>query len=272
MRRSVVFPLLTLSVTSLGLGAGPVVNPRVFSPGEELRYAVRWQFLRLGTLIVRTTCDSTSGSPGEARITLEVESNPDLAFVSIREHNESVMNTATLYSSSYTGRHMSGDESTDISRVYDTARRVMTFRVADARTHCVLRSDTVRQCTPYVEGPSLLFHTRAIGRSLGEFRVPTCVNENVSTTILNFEGEIEEVEIDAVRNPVRTRYFTGYAEWTGASSAGVSGEFAGWLSDDEASVPIKAELKVVLGSITLELESWHRTGWLPPTGLTAENR
>lgn len=272
MRRAAVVTLAVLTVAGTGYGAGPTRNPRVFSAGEELRYAVRWQFLRLGTLIVRTECDSTSRTSLEARVSLEVESNPDLGFISLREFNQSTMNTATLYSTGFSARHTNGDESTTISRTYDPVRGVMTYAVADARTRRPMVVDTVRQCGPYVEGPSLLFHTRAIGRSLGEFNVPTCVNEKVSNTVLNFSGEIEEVEIDAVRNPVRTRYFTGYAEWTGASTAGVSGAFAGWLSDDEASVPIRAELQVILGSITLELESWRRPGWIPPTGLTAENR
>jgi hypothetical protein len=45
---------------------------------------------------------------------------------------------------------------------------------------------------------------------------------------------------------------------------GMTGEFTGWFSDDEAAVPIKGELKVLLGTVTVELIGWKRSGWSPP--------
>jgi proteasome assembly chaperone (PAC2) family protein len=62
--------------------------------------------------------------------------------------------------------------------------------------------------------------------------------------------------------------YVGLAKWTGASAAGLTGEFEGWISDDSAAIPILAEVKIALGSIWIELESWTRPGWSPPTGWT----
>ncbi|MBK9333544.1 MAG: hypothetical protein IPM96_14365 [Ignavibacteria bacterium] len=42
---------------------------------------------------------------------------------------------------------------------------------------------------------------------------------------------------------------------------GLSGEFAGWFSDDEARVPLKSQMNVIIGSVTLELNSYKRSGW-----------
>jgi hypothetical protein len=255
-----------------GYGGEAVRDCRVFEPGEELRYAVRWKFVRLGTMVVRTVRDSSCRTPEETRVTMAVASNPDISIIAIREWNESIINTVSLSSVRFRGKHTNGDETVLISQTYDPASRLMTHVVTDASTLRQVRADTLRDCEPYVEGPALLFHTRAIARSLGIFDVPTCVNGKVGNTRLRFGGKIEEITIGAVRRPVRTRAFDGCAEWTGGSSAGVSGAFAGWMSDDDAAVPIKAELKILVGSITLELESWIRPGWTPPTGLTAENR
>ena len=46
--------------------------------------------------------------------------------------------------------------------------------------------------------------------------------------------------------------------------------FQGFFSDDEAAVPIRAEAKVIVGSIVVELEEWERPGWIPP--VAAEQR
>ncbi|MEZ4689858.1 MAG: DUF3108 domain-containing protein [Ignavibacteria bacterium] len=40
---------------------------------------------------------------------------------------------------------------------------------------------------------------------------------------------------------------------------GMNGEFAGWFSKNSAEVPLKAQLNAIVGSITLELDSFKRS-------------
>jgi hypothetical protein len=42
------------------------------------------------------------------------------------------------------------------------------------------------------------------------------------------------------------------------------GDFKGWFSDDTAVIPITAEMKVILGSVKIELNQWNRKGWNSP--------
>ena len=44
----------------------------------------------------------------------------------------------------------------------------------------------------------------------------------------------------------------------------MSGTFKGWISNDEAAVPVRAEVKILLGSLVIELEDFTREGWIPP--------
>jgi hypothetical protein len=90
------------------------------------------------------------------------------------------------------------------------------------------------------------------------------IGGKLCATDLEFENEIGETEIGAIDFPVRTRRYSGFAHWTGGSSAGVNGSFTGWVTDDDASIPVRAEMKVLVGSIVLELEQWTRPGWSPP--------
>jgi hypothetical protein len=36
------------------------------------------------------------------------------------------------------------------------------------------------------------------------------------------------------------------------------------FSDDTAVIPITAEMKVILGSVKIELNQWNRKGWNSP--------
>ncbi len=132
-------------------------------------------------------------------------------------------------------------------------------------------SDTLRNAPPYVEGPSLFALARCLSHSRKVLSVPTLVNGKVSATDLDFTQSREEVEVDAIDHPVWTQKYTGTAQWTGGA-AGLSGDFTGWVSDDDAAVPIKAEMKVILGSIHVELEQWDRAGWTPPVQMQTAHR
>ena len=38
----------------------------------------------------------------------------------------------------------------------------------------------------------------------------------------------------------------------------------GWISYDSVAVPIIAKMKILIGSVKLELERFNRTDWIPP--------
>ena len=266
MKRMMLCGLMMMALSGPASAGEPTLFNRVFQPGEELRYKAKWKFIRLGTVIVRTLRDHNSEDPQDFKVVMQVESNPDLAFLWIREWNESLMDPATLSSKRFRGKHRNGDSYVDIRQSYDRQRRTAVYTESDGNTGTIVSSDTLNNVDSYVEGPSLFFYTRCISHSIGVKRVPTLVKGRIAATELSFGGDYEEVEIGAVDHPVRTRRYQGHAEWTGGSSAGVTGEFTGWISDDEAAVPIAAEMKVLIGSIRLELEQWIRPGWSPPAG------
>ena len=83
-------------------------------------------------------------------------------------------------------------------------------------------------------------------------------------TYIDFTGERTSVEVDAIEYPVDVIGFEGEANFVGIF--GLTGGFEGWFSNDEARVPILAKMKVIIGSVTIELMKWKREGWTPPKG------
>lgn len=240
--------------------------------GEVLQYKVRWNFLRLGTITLRTVRDTASSDTSQYRLLMIVESNPDLMVVRIREFNESIVQRPSLTSLHYRGKHRSGDDLKEIIYSYDPETHRASCVQRDCRSRSILQADTLEDVPPYVEGASLLFYSRSLLHCRAVVKVPTMVGGKLSSTTLDFTGAVEETDVEGVDLPVRCRKYTGYADWSGGSSAGVSGSFTGWMSDDTAAIPLRAEMHVLLGSITIELEKWDRPGWNPPPALRAASQ
>ena len=236
--------------------------PSMLQPGEELVYKVKWSVLRLGTITVRA--ERASADTNLFRLSMLIESNPDLVFVKLREYNESWVDAATMMSKRFLGIHKSSGERVEIRCVYLEQDRRVVYSQFDLDTGKPLRSDTLENVPPHVEGPSLFYYARWQSRSRQILSVPTVAGGETGSTDLDFTLGREYVEIDALSEPVRTRKYQGVIHGKGGTSAGLSGEFTGWVSDDDAAVPLKAEMKVLLGSILLELEQWSRPGWNPP--------
>lgn len=116
--------------------------------------------------------------------------------------------------------------------------------------------------TEYQDGLSLFYYARANVHSNTEINVPTFVNEKKVNTFINFMNKKTSSEVDAVKYPVETIEFNGRADFVGIF--GLTGGFTGWFSNDAAAIPIVAKMKVLIGSIRVELVEWNRPGWIPP--------
>jgi hypothetical protein len=128
----------------------------------------------------------------------------------------------------------------------------------------VQKRDTVEIKTPYNDGLSLFFYAREQLFSGKKMNIPVLVSEKKADTYIDFANKRTTVEIDAVKYPVDVIEFQGEADFVGVF--GLTGEFEGWFSNDAARIPILAKMKVILGSVTLELMGWKRPGWQPPRG------
>jgi hypothetical protein len=82
----------------------------------------------------------------------------------------------------------------------------------------------------------------------------------VDPTEVSYAKATEEIEVDAFEAPRRCHLVSGIARWVGKSFAGMKGPFRGWITDDEAAIPLKAKVEIFLGSIVLELESYECPG------------
>jgi len=247
-------------------GEEPDEASPVFQDGEVLQYKVKWTLFRLGTLTFRTFRDSTCRGLHDYKVALYAESNPDIGIIWLRGYFESTMDAASLTSKGVWVLERDREKFIETRATLDEETRRLGYLILDKNTGDTIVEDTLENVISCCQCPSLLSFARSVSDRTGLYRVPTFVDRTMATTEVIFRGEKEEIEIDALESPVRTRMFSGETKWgEGKGVAGFSGHFSGWFTDDDAAVPVRAEMKVIVGSVVVELEKWDRPGWVPPT-------
>lgn len=79
------------------------------------------------------------------------------------------------------------------------------------------------------------------------------------TVVIQFESYNKRMKVNNPKNKIKTSYLERCMTEEGI--AGFSGYFKGHFLLDKQRPPIKAKLKVLLGYITLHLETWGK--WSP---------
>jgi hypothetical protein len=236
--------------------------PGVFMVGEELDYNVSYAFFDLGH--VRIVVLDTISKQGRTLYTMKafVDSYNGVPFVDLHEVFYSEV-SAEPYAYFY-ANHNTADPATMPYTEYsfDYGKNMVRYEIGTMPGKKKEKEGTVPITRGQQDGLSLFFYARCHCKDKKKIAVPTFVSEQSFFTQFNFMNKRGSQEIDAVPYPIETVEFDGTADFTGIF--GLTGYFQGFFSNDNASIPITAKMKVILGSINIELIKWNRPGWVPP--------
>lgn len=230
-------------------------------PGEELTYRVSYLNISLGVIKSVTEPYTLLNGKKVIKVKVYIDSHPNIPFVSLHAVYESWMDTSASYSMKFTANTEVEEKKWEFDQyIFDyESRKITADKYRDKQK---IKSKVFDIKKRYNDGSSLLYAARSLLLSKKSLRLPTVIMDDTVNTVINFGGIKQEASIDASSYPIKTVYFGGDADWTGIY--GLSGRFEGWFSDDEARVPIKAKMKLYVGSVTIELQSWRRGTWQPP--------
>jgi hypothetical protein len=230
--------------------------------GEELVYNVSYAFLDLGQIRIKTVSRVESDGRTCYFCQAFIDSYKKVPFVDLHAVFESLIDT-DMYSRRFMGK-VKQDAVWDFNRYrfeYDRKRVLIDIGNQDT---VVSKRDTAVVESPYQDGLSLFYFARRHLYDGKTLNVPTLVKEKKVNTVINFKNRRTTVDIDAVDYPVDVIEFDGTMDFVGIF--GLTGDFEGWFSNDEARIPIYAKMKVIVGSVSVELMEWKRPGWSPPKG------
>lgn len=231
--------------------------------GEELEYKVSYSFFNLGKIRIKVVGKEERAGRTVYRTQAFIDSNPSLPFVNLHIRFESILDEE-IYSYVWLSRDSSKDQIRfrNFFFDYDNNRVVIEQgKKPHNGERTVEEVDTLPVTVKCQDGLSLFFYARKHVGGQQEVNVPTFIEKRQANTFINFMKKRTSEEVDAVDYPVEVLEFNGRADYEGVF--GMTGKFEGWFSNDEASVPILARMKVLLGSIKIQLERWNRPGWQP---------
>ncbi len=232
--------------------------------GEELEYSVHYSFFNIGTIRLKIIDKTKENGKVIYSASAFMDSNPALSWL---------VNLHVRFFSKFDREIFSYEWIGEDSTTRDISYQILRFKYdtntmfyesgkkRGSKTY-ILTKDTVTVSQKCQDGLSLFYYARAYLHQQQQVTVPTCIENKERRTLINFLNERTKVKIDSVDYPIDCKRFEGTADFTGIF--GLTGGFEGWFSNDEAAVPITARLKVILGSVYVELRRWNRNNWMPP--------
>lgn len=257
MKKIILISILLIS--SLNAGSS---KKNIDFVGEKLEYRVSFLGLTLGSIKLGILADTTINGVRRIVSFSEVKTADEIPFVNFEADFKSYMNEKITTSHRFVSNKKEKDGYLYQETIYDYEDDKMTFK--EWRKKELFNEVKIDIENKFNDGTSLFFFARkyaGLGRTI---KVPTMIDTLPGMTVINFTQKTEDIEIDAVDYPIKTVYLDGEALWDGIY--GLSGKFKGWFSDDEASIPIRAEMNVYVGSVLIELVKWDRGDWQPPKG------
>ena len=230
-------------------------------PGEELNYVVSYSFIELGEVKIRVKDKKSLNGRNYYDAIAYIDSYDGIPFVNLHQIYESKVNQ-DYYSDFFRGI-VKGEEYTTYTEYYfnysDSKIRIKRGKFSPKELWIDSTTSAEKQ---FHDGLTIFFFARMLSGKNNSMLVPCFVNEQKVHTRVNFYEDTIPVSIDAIDYDVECVRLDGEMDFI--SIFGLTGYFEGWFSNDEASIPIVANMKVLIGNITLELKSWKREGWTPP--------
>jgi hypothetical protein len=240
--------------------AAPTPGSVILADEEELTYEVSWSFVKLGIVRLKSTPDSS--------VQAWIDSYEGLPYVDLHSIYYSRMDSSLFSQHSWSLDKQEDGEWAGLNYIFDLPNKRLVleeFRQKDLQTepHYRKMRDTIAlNGKSFLDGISIGYYPRRVVHTSQPVQVPTILYGKLGTTTFYLPGEKTTVDLDAVDYPVRAIEMEGTTSVVGVF--GMTGDFVGWFSDDMYAVPLKGKLKVLLGSVTMELVKWKRGSWNPP--------
>jgi hypothetical protein len=224
----------------------------VLEAGETLRYRVKYLFLRLATLSIETGARVSERGRQAHRVSLHARSNPSIPFFHIDSRFESLF---AEDGSVLDHRNVVSDS--------DVGARTAAYEMDPETSRCTVRYvldglfgyDVLPLPEQPQDGISVLFLIRSLGRARATASVLTAVDTTWKPTRITTLG-LERIRWAG--REVETVHVQSVGAYRGPG--GLSGTVDAWVTADERAVPLRARMKLCVGSVTLELMPPRREG------------
>ena len=262
MEKTKVFLFYLFLILFLATPAAAVTDdsaPYTWEIGEDLLYKVKWSFINLGTIRVQVV-DTTRVDNILNYITrVIITSNPSLPFVNFYSELDAYLD-ADFNVYRVFGTEKIDGINYDADYRFNYADSTIRFIYTDPEDPTNVRDEIQPIDTRLIDGLGMVFYARGNCHRSDLDTITTFYNARRGKVDFDFTGRSERIGIDVFEYKPKGHYIRGNVHMKGM--AGLSGPFEGWFATDNRRPPLKARLKVFIGSVTLELIDWKT--WKAP--------
>lgn len=233
-----------------------------FFVGEELQYNVSYSIFDIGLVKMQILDTAMRNGIKVYKAKAYLDSYSGLPFVNLHQVFYSEMDTDAFSQFFVTHTTNKPEQMPYVKNVFDYKKNKVTYQYGVDPNDVINKTGEEPISGLQLDGLSLFYYARKNFRQQKKISVPVFVSEKSYKTNFNFMNKIGSQKIDAVNYPVEIVEFDGTSDFTGVF--GLTGYFQGYFSNDGAGIPIVAKMKVILGSVHIELIKWTRPGWMPP--------
>jgi len=218
-------------------------------PDESLDYTVKYGFITLGWLNIRMLPAKIIDGRTVYPIQFFVNSNPSFDFMlSLHHIYESYIDAETM-NAIQTRLYTPGNEK------YIVRNYFFEYKNSRFIAHTICsdnRFERVEKLLPQMaqDGTSMLYFARGLVSNQMNGTTTVVIDEEYKYGHITYLNEREEVDVgDREINAIK---IFARAEFEGI--AGMNGDAWGWFSPDDQAVPLMGKIKIILGSISVEMD------------------
>lgn len=238
-----------------------LLSQEVFKDGEELYYEVSYSFINIGWAKFNT--ERVTGKNNYFITRAKLRSNEGLPLVNVDYEfiSEIEVYNGNIRPHKFTAYQFIDKKKITITHLFNYDSNIIYIKKTGLEGNTEVEKKFLTP-TVFQDGLSIFYFARFNSGADKSIDVPVIMHVDSALMKINFTGKKTGVEISEVDGDISSNYVDGFSYFKAVF--GLTGEFSGWFSADEARIPLKAKLEVEIGNITLELKSWKRTGWNPP--------
>ena len=262
--RSFLLPQITrftsgaIIFSFLLLGLSPYANAQkknpVFQTGERLTYKVKFGFIKLGTLIIETGAPE-AGNRVKTRMKFWSAQVP---FLDTKDVVDDVVDTAAVCLMRFEEKGYDGSTKMDRMFFYDPVQRTISY------SDQTVKNRITTDVRPFSDALTLFYNLREWNGSNARYYFPIRTHDGEKMVNCFFSRVEKEQECPAFDDKeIQTYVIDGMAAMGDNIPLGASGKFTAYVTKDKASIPLRIDMKIAIGSISLVLDKCERAGWQP---------
>ncbi|HEY9166671.1 MAG TPA: DUF3108 domain-containing protein [Candidatus Kryptonia bacterium] len=265
LRSVYAYAFFRITSTTLGEnGWSPAGSNPAVQIDEDMTFEASYLVFKVGSVRFQVLGKTKYDSLPSYRLRAYIDSYSGFPFVDFHSVYDTYADENTLYCL-YNSRSQKDGQ----SWVYTTTRFQPDHGIIiwdQTRDGKFIREVELPLETNYTNGVSFIYYLRnmclrAEGRQTA-LDIPIIDDTVRSSVKLVIDEKREPCTVAAFGYPVDSYRLSGHINFIG--TFGITGDFVGWMAADSTALPLRADVKVFLGKVVVQLKEVKRAGGIPP--------